>query len=428
MDRTWAPKLFLWNCFPLNTRTEYKHNTWEYSTSINRFSSSSWFTNIFLTWISFLERNKRSYFLPKSIRYFPRLEFCHIQKEKEYNTQVFYSFFMIIQYYLWISSYFIKVRSLRKEPSNHSISMFIGSSLPRFIRFSKVYWYVEFFCNLLMSCMFCSIVPSSTLHRSERKRWINSNCRLRGIVSRLSWYPLHKEESTLSLKFCTEGRVGSSYWKNRISFKMTKFISYFTKGMINFSLRYIYSVWYLLRFFHTSSCFLLSSLVRSEEILLESEWFSIWSSFTKFFSFFRIDKLVDTFMRDMHRYIIWVQKLEISCNNIWTPTEFEMFYDMREDFWSFERSSPVYFFPSFFTLGLCCIWKIVVVFFFLFFQSVEITRQKCRITSNLTGNSWRTSSDCICYLFFIFSFKKQKVDIFSFFWRKMSILVHGSNV
>ena len=209
---------------------------------------------------------------------------------------------------------------------------------------------------------------------------------------------------------------------------MTKLISYFTEWVIDFSLRYIYSVWYLLRFFHTSSCFLLSSLVRSEEILLESEWFSIWSSFTKFFSFFRIDKLVDTFMRDMHRYIIWVQKLEISCNNIWTPTEFEMFYDMREDFWSFERSSPVYFFPSFFTLGLCCIWKIVVVFFFLFSESIVVTREESRIAAYFTGNGSWISTNFICYLFLLFSFKKEKIDIFSFFFRKMCILFHSSNV
>lgn len=83
MNSTCTSVLFLWNCFPLNTCTKHKYNTWEYCTSIDRFSSSSWFTNIFLTWISFLFRNKRSYFFPESIRYFPWLEFCHIQKEKE---------------------------------------------------------------------------------------------------------------------------------------------------------------------------------------------------------------------------------------------------------------------------------------------------------------------------------------------------------
>ena len=147
--------------------------------------------------------------------------------------------------------------------------------------------------------------------------------------------------------------------------------------MIDFSLRNIYSIHYFTRFLETSPCFLLSSLMGTKKILLESVLFPICSYSSQFMSELCIDKLVDAFMRDVrdvHRFIIWMKELETSCNNIWTPTETQMFYDISEYLWSFQRSSPVYFFPSFFALYLCCIWQIVVVFGLLLSQSVVVVR------------------------------------------------------
>jgi hypothetical protein len=41
-----------------------------------------------------------------------------------------------------------------------------------------------------------------------------------------------------------------------------------------------------------------------------------------------IDKLVDAFMRNVHRCIIWIEELEVSSNDIWTPSEPKVFDDM----------------------------------------------------------------------------------------------------
>ena len=142
----------------------------------------------------------------------------------------------------------------------------------------------------------------------------------------------------------------------------------------------------------------------------------------------RIDELINTFMRNVHRCIRRIEKLQTPSNNIWTPSEFYLSDGIFQYFWSFERSSPIYCLPSFFTLGLRCIWKVVVMFFFLLRESIEITRKKGRVAGYFTGNGWRTSPDCICYLLLIFSFKEERVDIFSFFFGKMSILFHGSNM
>jgi hypothetical protein len=92
-----------------------------------------------------------------------------------------------------------------------------------------------------------------------------------------------------------------------------------------------------------------------------------------------------------------------------------MFDGIPESLWILKRSSPVHFISSYFTLFLCSIWEIVVVFFFLFFEMIEIAREYCRITLYLASNRRRTSSKLKGYLFLLLSFKKSGVDNLSFF-------------
>jgi hypothetical protein len=104
-----------------------------------------------------------------------------------------------------------------------------------------------------------------------------------------------------------------------------------------------------------------------------------------------------------------------SSNNIWTPSETQVFDGIPESFRILERSSPVYLISSYFTLFLCSIWKIVVVFFFLLFEMIEVVIEYCRIPLSLASNRRRTSSKLKGYLFLLLSFEKSGVDNFSFF-------------
>lgn len=222
--------------------------------------------------------------------------------------------------------------------------------------------------------MLRSIIPGNAFHESCRKRWIYRDSGISRIFCCFSRNPSHKEKPTLSLEFCSESWIGTSYRENRVSLKVTKFVTYLTKRMIELSLRYINPVWYLTHFVQTSSCFLPSSLMRPQKVLFESILLFIWSYLSEFMSELCIDKLVDAFMRNVHRWILWIEELEITSNDIWTPSFFQMFYCIFEYLWSFEGGSPIHFFSPFFTLVLCGIWKIMIMLRLLFFQSVEITR------------------------------------------------------
>ena len=122
---------------------------------------------------------------------------------------------------------FVKVGSLRKKSSNHSISVFIGSTLPRFVRFGEKYRYSDLCCYLFVIGMFCAIVPSCGFYRIFWKFGENTDRCIFYIFRRFFIYFLCEYKSCFSFHFCVNCGKSCADWQYWISFEMSKFFTCF---------------------------------------------------------------------------------------------------------------------------------------------------------------------------------------------------------
>lgn len=99
---------------------------------------------------------------------------------------------------------FVKISSLRKKSSDHSVGVFVCSALPTFVRIGEKYFYSGSFRYFLMVSVFGSIVPSSGLNGVFWKCGKYLQGRKFGIFSRFFIYFLCKNKSCFTFYFCSE--------------------------------------------------------------------------------------------------------------------------------------------------------------------------------------------------------------------------------
>lgn len=90
----------------------------------------------------------------------------------------------------------------------------------------------------------------------------------------------------------------------------------------------------------------------------------------QFFSFLRVDELIDALVTDTEDSIVWILYLEGSCDDIGTPSGSKVLYDILEYLWILKRRPPSTEFPSIHVFLLGSVRKIVLIFFILFLKSV----------------------------------------------------------